>query len=52
MADGQIGKVAQIKQEYLNDTLTFLTYLIQKSEMEEREEKYQQMRDKAKRGGR
>lgn len=52
MADGQIGKVAQIKQEYLNDTLTFLTYLIQKSEMEEQEDKFQEMRQKAKRGGR
>lgn len=52
MADGQIGKVAQIKQEYLNDTLTFLTYLIQKSEMEEREDKYQDTLRRAKRGGR
>lgn len=52
MADGQIGKVAQIKQEYLNDTLTFLTYLIQKSEMEEREDKFQELRQMAKRGGR
>ena len=52
MADGQIGKVAQIKQEYLNDTLTFLTYLIQKSEMEEREDKFQDQLRRAKRGGR
>lgn len=52
MADGQIGKVAQIKQEYLNDTLTFLTYLIQKGEMEEREDKYQDTLRRAKRGGR
>ena len=52
MADNSITKVAQIKQEYLTDAFTFLTYLIKKGEMEEKEEAYQDMLRKAKKGGR
>ena len=49
MADEKIEKVAQVKQEYLTDTLTFLTYLIQKGEMEEEEDQFQQTLRDAKR---
>lgn len=52
MANEEITKVAQVKQEYLTDTLTFLTYLIQKGEMEEEEDQFQELRRKAKRGSR
>lgn len=50
MADEQITKVAEIKQLYLTDTLMFLTYLIQKQEADEQEDKYQEMLRKAKKG--
>ena len=50
MADNHIPKVAQVKQEYLTDFLTFLTYLIQKGEMEEAEDKWQEARRKAMKG--
>ena len=50
LADEKIEKVAQVKQEYLTDTLTFLTYLIAKQEMEESEDQFQELRRKAKRG--
>ena len=48
MADEQIVKVAQVKQEYLTDTLTFLTYIVQKQEMEDEEDKFQDMIRKSK----
>jgi transposase len=51
MADNSITKVAEVNQQYIQDTLTFLTYLIQKGEMEEVEEKFQETLRKAKRGG-
>ena len=50
MAGEKIEKVAQINQEYLNDTFTFLTYLTQKGEMEDEEEKFIEMMNKAKKG--
>ena len=43
LAGEKLEKVAQVKQEYLTDAFTFLTYLIKKGIMEEKEEKYQQM---------
>lgn len=47
MADDKITQVAQVKQEYLTDALTFLTYLIKKGEMEEKEDTWQENRRKA-----
>lgn len=52
MANSKIEKVAEINQQYLSDFLTFLTYLIQKGEMEEEEEKFQETLRKAKSKGR
>jgi hypothetical protein len=51
MADNSITKVDEVNQQYIQDTLTFLTYLIQKGEMEEQEDKFQETLRKAKRGG-
>lgn len=48
MADEKIEKVAEIKQEYLTDTFLLLTYLIQKGEMEEEEDQFQETLRKAK----
>ena len=50
MADNSITKVDEVNQQYIQDTLTFLTYLIQKGEMEEAEEKFQETLRKAKKG--
>lgn len=52
MADEKIEKVAEVKQEYLTDTLLFLTYLIKKGEMEDKEDAWQENRRKAMRGKR
>ena len=49
MADNKITKVAEVNGQYLTDFLVFLTYLIQKGEMEEEEEKFQQSLRDAKR---
>ena len=49
MANEEITKVAEIYQIHLNDFLTFLTYRIQKGEMEEVEDKFQQTLRDAKR---
>ena len=51
MADEKIDKIAEVNQQYITDFLTFLTYLIQKGEMQEIEDKYQEQLRKAKRGG-
>jgi hypothetical protein len=51
MANEEITKVAQINQIYLTDFLEFLTYLIQKGEADEEEDKFQERRRKAQRGG-
>ena len=48
MADSQVQKVAEINQQYLTDFLTFLTYLIQKGEADEEEERFQDQMRKAK----
>lgn len=52
MADEKIEKIAEINQQYLNDTLTFLSYLITKQEAEEEEDKFQENLRKAKKGRR
>ena len=52
MADNSITKVAEVNQQYIQDTLTFLTYLIKKGEMEEEEERFQDQMRKAKSKGR
>ena len=50
MANKEPEKIAKIKQDYLTDTLTLLTYLIQEAEAEEKEQKFQQTIKDAKRG--
>ena len=41
-------KIAEINQTYLTDFLTLLTYLIQKGEAEDEEDRYQEQLRKAK----
>lgn len=48
MADNDITKVARVQQEYLTDSLTFLTYLIKKGEAEEAQDKFDEARRRAK----
>lgn len=50
LADEKIEKVAEVQQQYLTDTFTFLTYLIKKGQMEEVEDKWQEARRKAIKG--
>lgn len=50
MANEEITKVAQVKQEYLTDTLLFISYLIKKGEMEIEEDEFQEQLRKAKKG--
>lgn len=50
LADSQIEKVAEVQQQYLTDTFTFLTYLIKKGQMETVEDKWQEARRKAMKG--
>lgn len=52
LADSKIEKVAEINQQYLTDFLTFLTFLIQKGEADEEEDKFQETLRKAKSKGR
>ncbi len=47
LADEKITKVAEVYQLYLTDTFTFLTYLIKKGEMDEKEEAFQDQRRKS-----
>ena len=42
LANDEITKVSQVKEEYLTDTLLFLTYTIKKQEMERVEDQYQE----------
>lgn len=49
MADEKIEKVAQVNQQYVNDFLTFVTYLIKKGEMQDQEDEFQDLIAKAKR---
>lgn len=51
MASEKLTEIPTVYQTYLNDTLTFLTYLIKKGEMEEAEDVWQENRRKAMRGG-
>jgi hypothetical protein len=51
MADGSLTETFRINQSYARDFLFYLTYLIQKGEMEEAEDKFQETLRKAKRGG-
>lgn len=50
MADEKIEKIAQVNQIYLTDAFTYLTYLIQKGDMEQTEEEFQDNLRKAKKG--
>ena len=50
MAGEKIEKVHQIYQEYLADTLQFLTYSLEKAKAEEIEDKFQENLRKAKKG--
>lgn len=52
LADSKIEKIAEVQQTYLTDFLTLLTYLIQKGESDEEEDRFQEQLRKAKRGGR
>jgi len=48
MADEKVEKIAQIYQVYLTDYFTFLSYMIEKGEMEEQEDAFQETLRKAK----
>ena len=48
IADEKIEKVGEVYQLYLSDYMQFLTYLIEKGEVDEIEEKVQQALHKAK----
>lgn len=50
LADEKIEKVKEINQEYLTDVLQFLTYMIEKGKVDEREDAFQEALRKAKRG--
>lgn len=52
ICDEKIGKVREVYQEYLSDYFQLLSYLIEKREAEEEEDKFQDNLRKAKRGGR
>lgn len=41
MADEKIEKIGKVSQIYLTDYFTFLTYLIEKGDADEKEDKYQ-----------
>lgn len=50
MADTKITKVAEIYQIYLTDFLQFYSYLIQKGDVEEKEDAYQDKLRKMRKG--
>lgn len=50
MADTKITKVAEIYQIYLTDFLQFYSYLIQKGDVEEKEDAYQDNLRKMRKG--
>ena len=50
IAEEKVEKVKEINQMYLSDFFLFLTYLIQKGEMEDEEDAFQETLRKAKRG--
>lgn len=50
MADEKITKIAEVYQIYLTDFLQFYSYLIQKSDVDEAEDKFQDQRRKLNKG--
>lgn len=50
MADEKITKIAEVYQIYLMDFLQFYSYLIEKGECDEVEEKYQENLRRMKKG--
>ena len=50
IADEKIEKIGEIYQIYVNDFLQYLTYMIQKQEMQQDEDSFQEQLRKAKRG--
>lgn len=50
MAGEEITKVAEIKQEYLTDFFTFLTFMLEKQKIDREEDEYQEAIRKAKHG--
>lgn len=50
MANEEITKVAEIKQEYLTDFFTFLTFMLEKQKIDREEDEYQEAIRKAKHG--
>ena len=49
MANETFIQIPQVKQAYLNDFLTYLSYLIDKAEVDDAEDKYQETLRKQKR---
>ena len=50
MADEKIEKIGKVSQIYLTDYLTFLSYMIDKGEADEKEDKYQENLRKLQKG--
>ena len=50
IADEKIEKIGRVYQIYLNDYLQYLSYMIEKQQVDEEEDKYQEMIRKAKKG--
>lgn len=50
MADEKITKIAEVYQIYLTDFLQFYSYLIEKSDVDEKEDKFQDQRRKLNKG--
>lgn len=50
MCDEKIEKIGEIYQLYLSDYLQYLSFMIEKSEIEREEDKFQENLRKAKRG--
>ena len=52
IADEKIDKVGEISGQYLNDYMQFLSYLIEKNDMQYAEDEFQENLRKAKQKGR
>lgn len=52
ISDEKAGQIATVYQLYLNDYLTFLSYLIEKQEAERAEDEFQENLRKMKKGRR
>ena len=50
ISDEKIEKVGKVYQIYLNDYLQYLSYMIEKGQVEEEEDKFQENLRKAKKG--